>query len=130
MKKIKFLLPLVAIIPLVSCHKSAENANDCGCNTDSIKYTFINREGTFRFDSARNGWGITIQFPTDDSYECKICNTYSPYVTAITDTLSRKESVSVIFSGKLKIPCPGEIDFFYFPEHEQLDITIDSLKKN
>ncbi len=116
---------------VISCHKSADNTNtDCGCNTDSVKITFINREGIFRFDSVRNGWGITIQFPTDDSYECKICNTNFPDVIAITDTLSKKDSVPVIFSGKIKIPCPDEIKFFYFPENQPFDITIDSLHKN
>lgn len=118
------------LVSVIACHKSADNANsDCGCNTDSLKYTFTNQEGIFRFDSARNGWGITIQLPTDDSYECKICNTNFYDVTAITDTLSKKDSIPITFSGKLKLPCPNEIDFNYFPEHQQFDITIDSLKK-
>ena len=101
--------------------------NDCGCNTDSVKYTFINYNGIFRFDSARNGWGIGIEFPADNSYECKICNTTLPSVASLINTLSKKDSLSVNFSGKLKKPCPGEIGFFYIPEHQQFDITIDSI---
>lgn len=131
MKKIIFAVTLAMFVSIISCHKSADNINnDCGCNTDTVKITFINREGIFRFDSSRNGWGITIQFPNDNSYECKICNTAFPTVTAIIDTLPKKDSLSITFSGKLKKPCPNEIDFNYFPEHQQFDVTIDSLQKN
>jgi hypothetical protein len=131
MKKIIFLTTFAVSVSIIACNKSADNAsNDCGCNTDSVKYTFINREGIFRFDSMRNGWGITIQFPTDDSYECKICNADFFDVTAITDTLSKNDSIPVIFTGKLKMLCPNEIDFNYFPEHQQYDVSIDSLQKN
>lgn len=121
----------LVVIIIISCHKSSENVNNnCGCNTDSIKYTFINYDGIFRFDSARNGWGITIQFPSYNSYECKICNTNFVDVAVIIDTLPQKDSLSIVFTGKLKKTCPNEIDFNYFPEHQQFDITVDSLKKN
>lgn len=130
-KKLILATVFVSFIFTIACNKSANNAdNNCGCNTDSIKYTFINHEGILAFDSARNGWGIGVQFPTDDSYECKICNTNLDDVAAIIDTLPKKKSLPVIFSGKLKMLCSDEIDFYYLPENQRFDITIDSLQKN
>ena len=115
---------------MISCHKSSNNPKpDCGCDTDSIKSTCINYDGILRFDAARKAWGVTIQYPSNNSYECKICNTSFPGVKAITDTLTESDSLSIVFTGKLKKTCPDEIDFNYFPEHQQFDIIIDSLKE-
>ncbi len=130
MKKVILLL-LGVIIITIACHKSHSDTNsDCGCSSDSIKYTFINYNGTLGFDSIRNGWAVGTEFPSDNSYECKICNPSLPAVASLVNTLSKKDIMSVNFSGKLKKPCPGEINFFYIPEHQQFDITIDSLKRN
>jgi hypothetical protein len=128
-----FLISMTTFIFLLfSCKKSGNNGNiGCGCNTDSVRYVAINQKGMFRYDSIRNGWGITIQFPrTTVSYECKICNTDLSSVADIINTHQQRDSISIIFTGKLKHPCPEEIDFIYIPERLQFDITIDSLTRD
>lgn len=121
---------LAGFLLIIGCQKSADNANsDCGCNTDSLKYTMINQEGLFGYDSLRKGWVITVEFPTDDFYQCKVCNPNLSSIAAIIDTLSKTNNLSIIFSGKLIKPCLDEIDFNYLPENQQFDIIVVSLKK-
>ena len=133
MKPLSTFFIIVAFIFLTGSHcKKSKADTGCGCNTNSVVHSFINRDGILYFNTSQNqnAWFITIEFPPySQKYICRICNPYHSLVKAITDTMSANQSVFVLFSGKLTNLCPGESFGFQPANISPFYITIDSLKK-
>jgi hypothetical protein len=141
------------IIIFLICTISSCEYNDtdpkCGCNTNSKwGYATYDNFGGFSYNAMigydtvykRNGWFIGVTIPnTNYRALLKVCNSGSPLIRSITDTIPRKNGipirgVPIVFSGKLKKLCNGESPCFgcsaYLPEILFAYVTIDSIKSN
>ena len=133
MKELLTFSILITFIFLIGSHCKKSNIDTgCGCNTDSIAYSFVNRQGVLHFYSQQNqnAWFITIEFPPySQEFFCMICNPNQSSVKAITDTMPTNHILPIIFTGHLTNLCSNESFGFQPANISPFHITVDSLKK-
>ena len=134
MKRI-FIIFLFALgIPLYfACEEDNIKVDrDCGCDTDSIVFTFNNREGLFgsgMYESL-GGWTISVKDIGPQFMNGRVCNMEHPTIKAVIDTFIHTSHLPVRFWGRIKRRCPEEYAPFAPANVSFYHLTVDSLKLN
>lgn len=128
MKNLLLIAIITFLYAIAGCKK--EKTENCGCNSNEVKYRLTSQAGTLSYFASKNKWVFVYQpLPGNYSYYFP-CNTSQDSLIAILQGANISQTFNVKISGKVKSTCPNE-DFGVTSGITTFDyINIDSLKRN